>query len=106
MSNKSISLNKDVLFVGLTRMPMIFGVPYGAFVVEVMISAMAHIVMSNPLYISIIVPIHAVFYLIGAHDPGVFAEIAAWTKTTSRCRNKGFWLMASFSPLVVSKWKM
>lgn len=98
-------LHKDVLFVGLTRTPMIMGVPYAAFVAEIMFMAIEHVMVGNPLYLFGIVPIHAIFYMIGAHDPGIFMEIAAWSKTTSRCRNKRFWEMPSFSPLAYSKWR-
>lgn len=98
-------LQKDVLFVGLTRTPMIMGVPYAAFVAEIMFMAIEHVMVGNPLYLFGIVPIHAIFYMIGAHDPGIFMEIAAWSKTTSRCRNKRFWEMPSFSPLAFKKWQ-
>jgi len=104
MSQSSSNLHKDVLFVGLTRVPMIMGVPYAAFVAEIMVMAIEHVMSGNPLYLACVVPIHGILYLISAHDPGVFAEIAAWSKTTSRCRNGGFWGMASFSPVTVNKW--
>lgn len=98
-------LHKDVLFVGLTRVPMVLGVPYGAFVAEVMIMSIEHVMTGNPLYLFFVLPIHGILYLISSHDPGIFAEIAAWSKTTSRCRNKRLWEMPSFSPLRVRKWE-
>jgi len=98
-------LHKDVLFVGLTRVSLIFGIPYGAFVAEVMFLAVEHVMLGNPLYLTFIVPIHAILFMISSHDPGVFAEIGVWSKTASRCRNKRFWQMPSFSPLNVEKWK-
>lgn len=105
MNEKEIKLHKDVLFVGLTRVPLVIGIPYAAFVAEVMFMAIEHVMVGNPLYLLFIVPIHAVLYLISSHDPGIFAEIAAWSNTTSRCRNNKLWQMPSFSPLSVSKWK-
>lgn len=105
MNDQVAILHKDVLFVGLTRVPMVLGIPYAAFVAEVMLMSIEHVMTGNPLYLVVIVPIHAIFYLISAHDPGVFAEIAAWSKTTSRCRNKKLWQMPSFSPLVTKKWE-
>lgn len=105
MSEKEAVLHKDVLFVGLTRVPMVLGIPYAAFVIEIMIMSIEHVMTGNPLYLFFVLPIHAILYLISAHDPGVFAEIAAWSMTTSRCRNNKLWQMPSFSPLIVSKWK-
>ncbi len=95
----------DLLFVGMTRPPVILGVPYGAFVGEIMLGGLANIFTGNPLYMLIAVPIHGIFYLIGAHDPGIFAEIAVWIKTMARCRNSRFWGAVSFSPLPMKKWK-
>jgi len=98
-------LHKDVLFVGLTRVSTILGIPYAAFVAEVMVMSIEHVLVGNPLYLLCVIPVHSVLFLISAHDPGVFAEIAVWSKTTSRCRNTRFWQMFSFSPLNVCKWK-
>lgn len=105
VSEKIVTLHKDVLFVGLTRVPMVLGIPYAAFVAEVMFMSIEHVMTGNPLYLFFVIPIHGILYLISAHDPGIFAEIAAWSKTTSRCRNKGLWEMPSFSPLPVKKWE-
>lgn len=97
--------HKDLLFVGLTRVPTILGIPYAAFVAEVMFFALVNITLGNPLYLLLILPIHGILYLISAHDPGVFAEIAAWAKTIGRCRNTQFWNASSFSPVATRKWE-
>jgi type IV secretion system protein VirB3 len=99
-------IQKDLLFVALTRVPTILGVPYIAFVIELMAASIINVVSHNPLYALIVVPIHGIFYAISAHDPGVFAEIEVWTRTIGRCLNRGFWGAASFSPLPTKKWSM
>jgi len=99
-------LHKDLLFVGLTRVATVMGIPYAAFVAEVMVMSIVHVLIGNPLYLLCVIPVHGILYLISAHDPGVFAEIAAWSKTTSRCRNARFWEMYSFSPLELKKWHL
>lgn len=102
---KLIEIHSDPLFVGLTRVPVVMGVPYAAFIVEVMVAGLINIIVGNPLYMLLVLPIHAVLYLVSIKDPGVFAEIAVWFKTNGRCLNKGFWGAASFSPLETNKWK-
>lgn len=103
--NKSQAKHRDLLFVGLTRVPTILGIPYAAFVAEVMVMALVNITLGNPLYLLLVLPIHGILYLISAHDPGVFAEITAWTKTIGRCRNTQFWDATSFSPIATRKWE-
>jgi type IV secretion system protein VirB3 len=102
---RSVVIHSDPLFVGLTRVPTILGIPYAAFVLEVIAAALINITMGNLLYVIAILPVHGVFYLISAKDPGIFAEVAVWIKTSGRCLNKQFWDGASFSPLSANKWK-
>ena len=102
---KAENISRDLLFVGLTRPPMIFGLPYGAFVAEIMLAGLINVISGNPLYMLAIAPLHVLLYLIGSHDPGIFAEIAAWSRTMARCRNILFWGCASFSPLSGKKWQ-
>lgn len=97
-------ISKDILFVGLTRVPTVLGVPYAVFVIEVMFLSLLNIGSGNPLLLLLGVPIHGIFYLVSAHDPGIFEEFFAWSKTIGRCRNRKFWGGASFSPLDVHKW--
>lgn len=103
---QSVEIHSDPLFVGLTRVPVVFGVPYAAFVFEVMAAGLINIIVGNPFYMLLVAPIHGVLYLISIKDPGVFAEIAVWVRTNGRCLNKRFWGAASFSPLETRKWKM
>lgn len=102
---KSVVIHSDPLFVGLTRVPTILGVPYVAFVLEVIAAALINIVMGNPFYMAAILPVHGVFYLISAKDSGIFAEAGVWVRTSGSCLNKRFWDGTSFSPLITRKWK-
>jgi len=63
------------------------------------------LMVGNPLYMLLFAPLHAVLYLISANDPGIFYSIFLWLQTIGRCRTKGFWGAASFSPLATKKWK-
>lgn len=95
----------DPLFVGLTRPATMFGIPFLAFIIEFMVVAVVFLGIGNPLYLLLAVPVHAILYLISAHDPGIFAGMAMWLKTSSKCRNRSFWGSVSFSPVNTVKWK-
>ena len=105
MSEKEVKLHKDLLFVALTRVPTIMGIPYMAFVLEMMFASLMIIMVGKPWYMLLVAPVHAVLYLVSAKDPGIFAEIEIWLKAAGRCLNRGFWGATSFSPLPTKKWK-
>lgn len=104
MSNGADDIYTDTLFVGLTRPATIWGIPYTAAIIEIMVTALIFLAVGNPIYIALIVPLHATLYLISATDPGAFESIYMWLKTIGRCRNTRFWGAASFSPLSTKKW--
>lgn len=104
MSNGAEDIHIDTLFVGLTRPTTICGIPYTAFVVEFMATALIFLAVGNPIYLTMAVPIHGVLYLISASDPAAFNAIYMWLKTIGRCQNSRFWGAASFSPLPTKKW--
>lgn len=104
MDTGAPDVHTDVLFVGLTRPATMLGIPLSAFVIEFMATGIIFLAVGNPLYLLLALPIHGVLFLVSANDPGVFASIYMWMKTTGRCRNTRFWGAASFSPLPVKKW--
>ncbi len=104
MDQGSQDVYTDPLFVGLTRPATVLGIPYVAFIVEIMVTTIIFLAVGNPLYMLLALPIHGVLYLISAHDPGAFNSILMWMKTIGRCMNTRFWGAASFSPLSVKKW--
>lgn len=104
MEHGAQDVTTDTLFVGLTRPATILGIPYTAFVIEVMSTAMIFLAVNNPLYLLLAAPFHAVLYLISANDPGIFNSLFLWMKTLGRCRNSRFWGAPSFSPLATKKW--
>lgn len=48
MRENEAVVHKDLLFVALTRIPTVLGVPYMAFVIEVMFGSLVIIVVGNP----------------------------------------------------------
>ena len=105
MDTSVADVYSDPLFVGLTRPATIFGIPYMAFVIEFMIVVIVFLGVGNPLYLLLAAPVHGILYLISGSDSGIFAGMAVWVKTSSRCTNKVFWGSVSFSPLKTVKWK-
>ena len=99
MVDDAVDVVTDTLFVGLTRPTTVWGIPYTAFVLEAMSTAIVFLAVGNPFYLLMGAPLHAVLYLISANDPWVFDSIGQWMRTNGRCKNTRFWSgYASFAP--------
>jgi type IV secretion system protein VirB3 len=94
----------DPLFVGMTRPTTMFGIPFTAFVIELMTTVLIFLAVGNPIYLALGLPIHAIMYLVSVNDPGAFDSIYIWMITSGKCMNTFFWGAKSFSPLSVKKW--
>jgi type IV secretion system protein VirB3 len=106
MENEPFDIHIDQLFVGLTREPTLLGIPYFAFIIEMMSTVLIFLGTGNPFVLLVGVPIHGITYLISAGNPGVFASMFLWLKTNGRCRNTRFWNgAASLSPLRIQRWQ-
>jgi len=103
MNESADDMTVDDLFVGLTRPANVMGIPYTAFVTEVVIVAMVFLGTGSPLWLLTIVPSHAFLYLASASDPGRFDNWAMAIKTYGMCLNRGFWKSTSYSPLSTKK---
>lgn len=104
MSIRGQEVFTDTLFVALTRPATVMGIPYTAFIAEVMIVGIVFLAVNNPLYLLLAVPVHLCLYAISATDPAALNSLPLWIKTNGRCRNIKFWGAASFSPLPTKKW--
>lgn len=47
MNEISVKIHQDLLFVALTRVPTIMGIPYAAFVMELMAASMMNVMMGS-----------------------------------------------------------
>lgn len=104
MAPEDDELIEDPLFVGLTRPATIGGVPYFAFVFNMMVTSIAFLGAGNIFVMVIGLPLHGVLYAISADDPNRFYKMWIWVNTIGKCRNRKFWNAASFSPLTRKKW--
>lgn len=98
----------DPLFAGATRPAMVFGVPYEAFLVVGIVTAVVFVGAPNPLYALVGIPLYAVSWLVCQKDPRQFEQYKLWGQTKGRCMNRMHWKAASYSPLTYRKrqaWK-
>lgn len=98
-------IHQDELFLGLTRPTTVWGVPYTAFIVEVMFTTLLFLAVGDPFYMLLIVPMHFFMYALSATDPKYFEVMAVWLKTSAKCQNSKHWGSVTFSPKTTKKWK-
>ena len=88
MSSETGSLSTDALFVGLTRPPMLFGVSYLYFVVNILVSMVYFINSSDFKVIGVWVITHGVGYLICFKEPRFIEIYVIRGQKCSMCKNK------------------
>ena len=96
--NQDDTVNTDPLFVGLTRPTMVWGVQFEAFVINGMLTAIIFLATGNPLYLLIAGPLHGICYVISLNEPRQFSLLFLWLMSKSKCRNRGYWKVNSYSP--------
>lgn len=91
----------DNLAVGLTRPSTVLGVPYGAAVLNVLVSVEALALSENLLWLLMCVPVHGICYLITLKDPRTFELLALWARTKfgTEITSRWYWTASSYSPL-------
>lgn len=94
-------VNVDTLAVGLTRPSTILGVPYGAVMLNLLVSVEALSLTENLLWLLMCFPIHGIFYLVTLKDPRTFELFGLWARTTfgTLLSSRWYWSAASYSPL-------
>jgi type IV secretion system protein VirB3 len=95
------ALQKDPLFVGVTRPPMRWGVTYAALLLNLVFTMELFLVTKNLLTLGVAVPVHALAALLCVRDPRIFDLLLLWARTSvpARLANGGYWGTASYSPL-------
>lgn len=98
-SDKGIDLDK--LAVGPTRPSTTIGVPYLACVFNGFIALESVVLTRNVLWFGLIVPLHAICFLITLNDPRAFETLLLWLKTTlaNLVATHWYWSASSYSPL-------
>jgi type IV secretion system protein VirB3 len=92
----------DPLFVAMTRPAMVWGVPYAALLLNVLVTVELFVTSKNLLCLMICVPVHVLFWLLCLREPRFFELAQLWCRTRlgGMAGNVGFWGANSYSPLV------
>jgi type IV secretion system protein VirB3 len=101
VSQRNAGLRADVLFVGVTRPPMQFGVTYSALLVNLMFTMELFLLTKQLLTLLIALPIHGVCLLLCARDARFFDLLMLWVRTRGPAvvANLRHWKAGSYSPL-------
>ena len=104
MSERNGGLTADVLFVGVTRPPMRWGVTFSALLFNLVFTMEVFLVTKNLLTLLIAVPIHGVCALLCARDARFFDLILLWgrTRMPAYLANFRLWKASSYSPLILN----
>jgi len=81
----------------MTRPPMIWGVPYSAFMVNGMITMITFLLFKNLLLFLLALPIHGIAFLLALKDPRIFDLLLVKIRTSKPCPNRSFWGATSYS---------
>jgi type IV secretion system protein VirB3 len=103
MSEPSMGLAVDPLFVGATRPPMRWGVTYSALLFNMVLTMEAFLVTKNLLTLFMSAPIHGVCVLLCARDARFFDLVLLWTRTRlpALFANYRVWRASSYCPLTL-----
>jgi type IV secretion system protein VirB3 len=93
----------EVLFVGVTRPPMRFGVTYAALIVNSVATIEIFVLTKNLLWLLCFIPIHGLCYLLCLYEPRFFDLLLLWARTRGPglLGNVAFWKANSYSPLTL-----
>jgi type IV secretion system protein VirB3 len=73
-----LPVGTDLLFVGMTRPAMRFGVPYAALIVNALITLELFLLTRNLLSLLAAIPIHGLVFGLSASEPRFFELLKVW----------------------------
>jgi type IV secretion system protein VirB3 len=102
-TDRNPGLTLDVLFVGITRPAMRWGVTYAAFIVTVLVTMELFLLTRNLLSLLIALPLHGVAVLLCLRDARCFELIALWLRTRGPqlMRTRSSWAASSYGALAI-----
>jgi type IV secretion system protein VirB3 len=103
VSESSIGLTVDPLFVGATRPPMRWGVTYSALLFNMVFTMEAFLLTKNLLTLLLSAPIHGVCMLLCARDARFFDLVLLWARTRlpALFANYRVWRASSYCSLTL-----
>ncbi len=99
------ALTTDVLFVGVTRPPMRWGVTYPALLFNMVFTMECFLCSRNLLALTLAALVHGIEALLCARDARVFDLLLLWVRTRlpAMLGNLGYWRASSYSPLLLRR---
>jgi type IV secretion system protein VirB3 len=96
-------LTTDVLFVAATRPSTRWGVPYLALLVNAMVTLEMFLLLRNPLFLLMALPLHGLCWLLCARDVRRFELALLWgqTRLLGYGANLTSWRSNTYSPLIL-----
>lgn len=104
MSGPNNGVEVDTLFVACTRPATYWGVPFTAFIFELIVVMEVFIFTKNLLALAWGIPVHGIVYLICLKEPRIFELFILWGMTKfSRFMNgsRKLWKTNTYSPLTI-----
>ena len=100
---RNAGVTADVLFVGVTRPAMAFGVTYSALLVNAVVTVEMFLLTRNLLWLLVCVPVHGVFWLLCLTEPRFFDLGVLWgrTKGPGLLGNGRWWRASAYSALAL-----
>ena len=94
----SLGVERDTLFVGLTRPQMLAGVTYSLFVANVVIASELFLIFKSIWVIAAALLLHAVCMVLCLKEPRVFDLWLARVSKCPRIKNYRIWGCNSYRP--------
>lgn len=91
-------LERDRLFVAMTRPQMLFGVPYGYAVFNAVLTTELFLLFKSPAVLLLAVVVHAAGWIACLKDPHIFNLWLTRTRRCPRVPNHGVWRCNSYRP--------
>ena len=92
------SLAADPVFLGMTRPPVVWGVPFRAVVLNGVLTTLAFLAMNDLRGFLVFLPVHAVSYLLCLRDVRIFDLLFVRAAMTPPVPNARFWAAKSYAP--------
>lgn len=95
--------HQDPLFAGMTRPPVMFGLPQDAFAAVLIVTILAFMFTRNPAAALLGLPLYGAAKAVCAKDPRMFRYLWLAKNTRWKPGNRSLWQASSYSPTPLKK---
>lgn len=94
-------LETDMLYLAATRPAMVMGVPLTVFAILLMVAGFIIVLMRNPLYLLVMIPLFYATREVVARDYNAIGVVLLYLKTAGRSVDSKKWGGASVTPFPI-----